>query len=400
MKTPAATPNGDASARPADDEEFELPEPTTMAGRIAEAARGPARKVRNFALVLLAAMIASAPLFYLAGSTAAEGYKALFQGSLGSQYSVGETLVEAIPLFLSGLAVALAFQGGLFNIGVEGQLLVGGLVAGALGTKLNQPAGVHLVICIAGAMVAGALWALIPALLKARRGVHEVITTIMMNYIAFALSRFLVKPDGLLVSQTQPSATELVKPTAELPVILGGTRLHAGLYIAILAGIATWYLLFRTPLGFRIRVVGRNPVAGTFHGFSSSRIIVQTMLISGALGGLAGAVEVLGVFHRYYDAFSPGYGFDAIAVALLGSLNPVGVAVSALFFGILRAGSVALQAVAGVSRDMISVFSALVVAFAAAVPLVDRLLARRKRGPAVVDEGPRVDEPLEEASVE
>jgi ABC-type uncharacterized transport system permease subunit len=371
--------NEDLEARDSERVEEGLPEATTMAGRFMEAASSPARKARNFALVLIAAVIASIPLFYIAGSNPAIGYRSLLEGSLGSKYAIAETFVNAIPLFLSGLAVALAFQGGLFNIGVEGQLLVGGLVAGALGTKLDLPPGIHLFVCIVGGMVAGALWALIPALLKARRGVHEVITTIMMNYIAFALSRFLVKPDGLLVSASQPSATDLVKPTAELPVILGGTRLHAGLWITILAGVATWYLLFRTPLGFRIRVVGRNPVAGRFQGMAPNRIIVQTMLLSGALGGLAGGVEVLGVFHRYYDAFSPGYGFDAIAVALLGSLNPIGVAVSAILFGILRAGSVALQAVAGVSRDMISVFSALVVAFAAAVPLVDRILDRRRR---------------------
>jgi len=386
--------NGHGAVPPVD-EGGPLPEATTMAGRFMEAAAGPARKARNFTLVLVAAMVASIPLFYIAGSNPVVGYRSLFQGSLGSNYSIGETLVETIPLFLSGLAVALAFQGGLFNIGVEGQLLVGGLVAGALGTKLDLPPGIHLFVCIVGGMAAGALWALVPALLKARRGVHEVITTIMMNYIAFALSRFLVKPGGLLVSETQPSATELVRPTAELPRIWGGTRLHAGLWIAMLAGFATWYLLFRTPLGFRIRVIGRNPVAGRFHGIAPNRIIVQTMLLSGALGGLAGGVEVLGVFHRYYDAFSPGYGFDAIAVALLGALNPVGVAMAGVLFGILRAGSTALQAVAGVSRDMISVFSALVVAFAAAVPLVDRIVSRKKGPPADVAPSASLVEPKE-----
>jgi general nucleoside transport system permease protein len=336
------------------------------------------RTSRNFALVILAALVAAIPLFYLAGSNPLIGYRALAQGSLGSRYAVGETLVATMPLFLSGLAVAYAFQGGLFNIGVEGQLLMGGLAAGTLGTKLALPAGVHLAVCLVGGMAAGALWALLPGLLKAWRGAHEVITTIMLNYVAFSVSRYLVKPEGLLVSRSQPSATDLVRPTAELPNLWPGTRLHAGVWVSLLAGVVCWYLLFRTPMGYRLRVAGRNPVAARFHGIRPRRVIVQAMLVSGAFAGLAGAVEVLGVFDRYYDAFSPGYGFDAIAVALLGALNPVGVAVAAVFFGILRAGSTMLQAVGGVSRDLISVFSGLVVGFAAAVPLVDRVLRRRR----------------------
>lgn len=368
-------------------------EATRLAGasrwrELLEDTGGGLRTSRNFALVIVAALIAAIPLFYLAGSNPFVGYHALVQGSVGSRYAVGETLVETMPLFLSGLAVAYAFQGGLFNIGVEGQLLIGGLVAGTLGTKLALPSGIHLAVCILGAMVAGALWALVPGLLKAWRGVHEVITTIMLNYVAFSVSRFFVKPDGLLVSKSQPSATDLVRPTAVLPNVWAGTRLHAGIWVSILAGIFCWYLLFRTPMGYRLRVAGRNPVAARFHGIRPRRLTVQVMLISGAFAGLAGAVEVLGVFHRYYDAFSPGYGFDAIAVALLGALNPIGVAVAGAFFGMLRAGSTMLQAVGGVSRDLISVFSGLVVGFAAAVPLVDRVLRRRRPVPPPATSSP------------
>lgn len=359
---------------------MKLPAASTWPGRVLEALGGPLRNARNFALVIFAALIAGIPLLYLAGSTPLTAYRALFEGSLGSRQAVAETLVATMPLLLGGLAVAIAFQGGLFNVGVEGQLLMGGLVAGSLGTKLSLPVGLHLGIALLAAAVVGALWALVPALLKAVRGVHEVITTIMLNYVAFSISRYLVKPGGLLVSRTQPSATDLVRPSAELPRIWYPTRLHAGIFVAIAAGILAWYLLFRTPLGYRVRVVGRNPVAARFNGISPPRVIVKTMLISGAFAGLAGAVEVLGLHHRYFDQFSPGYGFDAIGVALLGSLNPIGVGVAAFFFGMLRAGSVLLQAVGGVSRDMISVFAGLVVAFAAAVPLVDRLLARGSAG--------------------
>jgi general nucleoside transport system permease protein len=367
--------------------EPQLPVPDTLAGRALEALSGPLRNTRNFAMVLAAAFLAAIPLLYAAGSSPGSAYSALFEGSLGSKGAFAETLVATMPLLFGGLAVALAFQAGLFNIGVEGQLLMGGLVAGTLGTKLDLPTGLHIVAAIAGAMVAGALWALIPALLKAYRGVHEVITTIMLNYVAFSVSRYLVKPGGLLVSQSQPSATDVVKPTAELPRIWAPTRLHAGILVAIAAAGLGWYLLYRTPLGYRLRVVGRNPIAARFAGISPPGTIVRAMLISGALAGLAGANEVLGLHRRYFDQFSPGYGFDAIAVALLGSLNPIGVAVSAFFFGMLRAGSVLLQAAAGVSRDMISAFAGLIIGFAAAVPIVDRILRRRWGGPPV-DSGP------------
>ena len=360
------------------DPDTTLGAPTTWTGRVGDAMGGPLRNARNFTLVLMAALVAGIPLLYAAGSDPLAGYRAVFEGSIGSKQALAETLVSMMPLLLGGLAVAVAFQAGLFNIGVEGQLLMGGLVAGTIGAKLDLPAGIHILVAVAGAMFTGAVWALVPALLKAFRGVHEVITTIMLNYVAFSVSRYLVKPGGLLVSRTQPSATELIAPSAGLPRIWLPTRLHAGIFIALAAVAFMWYLVFRTSLGYRLRVVGRNPVAARFHGISPRRAIVQGMLISGALAGLAGVNEVLGLHRRYFDQFSPGYGFDAIGVALLGSLNPIGVAVAAFFFGMLRSGSVLLQAEAGVSRDMISAFSGLVVGFAAAVPLVDRILGRRR----------------------
>lgn len=358
-----------------------LPRAETGLGKLAETLAGPTRTASSFALTIALALLAAVPILYLADSDPVTAYRALLEGSLGSDRAIGETLLAATPLFLGGLAVAVAFQAGLFNLGVEGQLLMGGLVAGALGAKLDLPAGVHLVVTLGAAMAAGALWALVPALLKALRGVHEVITTIMLNFIAFSVSRYLVSPDGLLVSKTQPAATDPVHESAQLPRIWEPTRLHAGIFVAVAAGLAAWYVLFRTPFGYRLRVVGRNPVAARYMGISPSRTIVKTMLLSGGFAGLAGAVEVLGLHRRYFDAFSPGYGFDAIAVALLGFLNPFGVAVAALFFGMLRAGSVLLQAQAGVSRDMISIISGLVVAFVAATVVLQRVSLRRHGEP-------------------
>lgn len=338
-----------------------------------------AKVALSFIATVGAALVAVIPVLLIAGASPIAAGRALINGSLAGKSPIAETLVSACPLLLAGLAVALAFQAGLFNIGVEGQLVIGGLTAGAIGTKLSLPTGVHLFVAVAGGATAGALWALVPGLLKAFRGVHEVITTIMLNYIAFSVSLFLVSPGGWLVAKTQPSATEKVKSTAELTRIWGDTRLHSGIIVAIVMVAFLWYFLYRSPAGYRFRLVGANPRAAAFNGIRTPVVTVQALCMSGALAGLAGAVEVLGVHRRYFDSFSPGYGFDSIAVALLGMLNPIGVAVAALFFGMLRAGSGRLQIDAGVSRDMITVVSGLVVAFVAGRAALEQVLTDRRR---------------------
>jgi simple sugar transport system permease protein len=358
-------------------------------------------RIGSFAVTIALALLASIPFVYLAGSDLPTTIDALVAGSWGSGTSISETLVQAIPLLITGLAVAIAFQAGLFNIGAEGQLVIGGLAAGIVGASVRMPGPLLCVACLLSGALAGALWALVPALLKAYRGVHEVVTTIMLNYVAFDVSRYLVSPSGPFVSATQPSATDKIPLDARLGVIAPGTRLHAGLLIALaLVAVLAW-LLYRTPAGFRLRLVGINPRAAATLGISVPRTTIAAMLASGGIAGLAGAVQVLGVYGRYYDSFSPGYGYDAIAVALLGALAPVGIAVAALFFGTLGAGAVQLQAVAGISREMVSVVSGLVVAFVAAQPAVLRGLrkARAFRGSAtrrgVLDEAlppPLLDE--------
>ena len=338
-----------------------------------ELARGAGRAVAIFVATVAAALLLAAPLIIAAGSDPITAYRALYEGSLGEQRPLAETLVSMTPLLFGGLAVAIAFQAGLFNIGVEGQLVAGGIAAGIVGVKLSMWAPMHVAVAMLAGAAAGALWALIPAVLKAWRGVHEVITTIMMNFVAFSLSQFLVKPGGALVGEI-PTGTEPIASTAELPRIWSPTRLHLGIVVALAVAVVCWYFIYRTPGGYRFRVVGANPIAARFNGISESRVIVQAMLLSGSLGGLTGAVEVLGTHRRYLDSFSPGYGFDSIAVALLGMLHPVGVAAASFFFGLLRAGSTQLQLEAGISRDMITVISGLVVACVAA-----RLLLTRRR---------------------
>jgi len=343
--------------------------------------RRAAASMVSFAGVVLAALVLATPVVFVAGSDPVEAYGALLRGSLGGQQSLAESLISMTPLLFAGLAVAMAFQAGLFNIGAEGQLVIGGLMAGYVGADLDLPPALHLLVAVLAGFLGGALWAVIPAVLKAWRGVHEVITTIMMNFVAFSVSQYLVKPGGALVSATQPQATDRVASAAELPRIWDPTRLHAGIFLALVVAGLCWYLLYRTPLGFRFRMVGANPTAAGFNGVATKRVIVQALMLSGGLAGLAGAVEVLGVHRRYFDSFSPGYGFDSIAVALLGALNPIGVAVAAAFFGLLRAGSIRLQSEAGLTRDMVTVISGLVVACVAAQPLIRRVRARSRRSP-------------------
>jgi general nucleoside transport system permease protein len=335
----------------------------------------------TFVLTIAAALVASTPLIWIAGSDLWLATSALFGGALGSGPAIAETLVQMVPLLIAGLAVAVAFHASLFNIGVEGQLVFGGLVAGVVGAKLALPPALLMAACIFAGMAGGALFALIPALLKAYRGAHEVVTTIMMNFVAIALAEYSVAPTGPFVAADQPAATDKIPEGARLPIIWDGTRLNAGLLLALLAVVIVLWVLYRTPAGFRLRLMGANQSAARASGVSIERTTIAALLASGGLGGLAGAVQVLGVYGRFYAAFSPGYGFDAIAVALLGALSPVGVIASAFFFAVLHSGSAPLQAVAGISREMVGVVSGLVVAFVAAQPAALRLL-RRLRPPA------------------
>ncbi len=312
------------------------------------------------------------------GSIAA-AFAALFVGSLGSVGAISETLTAGAPLILAGLGVALAFRAGLFNIGAEGQLLLGGLAAVVVGFSFDGlPWFIHLPLALIIGAAVGAGWAAIAGWLKAATGAHEVITTIMLNFIAFRLSDYLLRnPPIQRVGRSDP-ISKSVLPSAELPPILTwldpNLRLHAGIILALLAvGFVSW-LLFRTTIGFEFRAAGLNPDAARYAGMRSSVIIVVVMAISGALCGLAGANQVLGVLQRASPNFSSDIGFDAIAVALLGRSHPVGVLLAGLLFGALEAGGRQMQVDAGVSLDLIGVVQALVIIFIAAPILMRRLL--------------------------
>lgn len=341
-------------------------------------------------LEVLKAWVSHHPRQALAASWAsvARAYRALFEGSLGSAYAISESLITATPYIFAGLAVALGFRAGLFNIGAEGQLYMGALASVWVGySATGLPWALHLPLALVAGAAAGALWAAVAGYLKARTGAHEVVNTIMMNYIAFRLSDWLLngpmkRPGPGGAPGFVPVSPEVL-PTAYLPRLFDPPiRFHAGFFLALAAALAVYALLFHTPLGFEMRTVGANPQAARTAGMNVSRIYVLAMAASGVLAGLAGASQVLGVDHWVGQGFSPGYGFDSIALALLGRSHPGGVVLAALLFGTLRSGATRMQSAAGIPVDIITILQALVIAFVAAPALV-RALFRLRAAPGV-----------------
>lgn len=297
-----------------------------------------------------------------------------------------ESLVASTPYIFGGLAVALGFRAGLFNIGAEGQIFVGAIFSAYVGYSLiGLPSFIHMPLAFLAGALGGAIWGFIPGFLKAKTGGHEVINTIMMNYIAFRLSDWLLSGP-----MKRPESFNPVSPTiqdsAKLYRFFGDPiRFHLGFFIALLVAWFVYWFLFKTKWGFDFRTVGINPHAARYAGMSVVLVTVAAMAFSGALAGLAGANEVLGLNHNLAMAFSSGYGFDAIALALLGNSHPVGVVLASLLFGTLRNGATRMQLVADIPIDIISILQALILAFIAA-PAIIRTIYRLK-APAEGEEG-------------
>jgi general nucleoside transport system permease protein len=310
-----------------------------------------------------------------------DAYEALWRSSLGTEAGIGRTLVEATPLALAGLSVALAFRAGLFNIGASGQLIVGAMFAGWVGFTWDLPAAVHLPLAVVAGFLGGAVWGGIAGVLKARTGAHEVITTIMLNYISLRLLDYALRSDSFQPAGRDDLISKPVAESAQLPeVSFGDVTVHAGLFVALAAAVVVWWLLERSTLGFRLRSVGGNPYAAHYAGMSVAAMYVLAMVLAGGLAGLAGTANIAG---RPSFSLTPGYyyflGFDAIAVALLGRAHPAGVLGAAVLFGALRAGSTGMQAATQVPVDIIVVIQALIILFVAAPALV-RAIYRIKAG--------------------
>lgn len=330
--------------------------------------------------LLLAAALSSIIILALGQNPLHIG-SVMLRGSVGSMRSLANTLEEATPLVFTGLCVAIAMKCGLFNIGGEGQLVVGAFAAAWLGVKLTGLDPVtHVVICLAAAAAVGALWAIIAGVLRARFGAHEVINTIMLNYVAFILTNYFVNLPYFKKPGQIPQ-TEDVLSTALLPrltFIYQYTRLNLGFVLAIAAAIGIYVILERTKLGFEIRSVGLNPVASGASGISVVRNTVIAMAIAGSLAGLAGAERVMGVHKHFVSPFPFGYGFAGIAVALLGRNRPFGVVLAALFFGALASGGAQVDMETQVPRELVTVIQAIVIIFVACEYLVTKMRIGRR----------------------
>jgi simple sugar transport system permease protein len=338
------------------------------------------------ALAILTALIIGGVIMALTTRDASipfAAYRGLLAGMLGSPGAVAETLISSTPYIFTGLAVALAFKGGLFNIGAEGQLALGALATAFVGYSFKMPGLVHLPLALLAGLAAGFLWGAIPGVLKARTGAHEVITTIMLNYLAIQFVQYMLsgpmKAPRTVVPKTPP-----LERSAWLPMLIPSLKLHSGVLLALLASILVWWFLGRTVWGFALRTVGTNAAAARYAGMSVVWNVVMAMAISGALAGLAGAVQVTGVAldttstnhegNRYLGlGFASGYGFDSIAVALLGRGNPFGVIAAALLFGGLRAGAAKMQFDTQVPGEIIAVIQGLILLFVAADAIIRRL---------------------------
>lgn len=369
---------------------------------------------------ILLAFFVSGLLILVRGGNPLEAYAALFTGAFGSPNAIATTMTRLTPLLFTGLAVAFGYRSGFFNIGAEGQLYLGAIAVTWIGTTLtNWPWYLLLPACILSAMLVGALWASIPGILKARRGFNEVLTTLLMNYLALQFFEWVIRVDHVnpavdqkwtfvnwigLKDVTQPfPKSAFIAQAAQLPTLSGVVqspmfsflqgsdfynyivntpayqRFSLSFLIAVAAAVIIYLLLFKTTQGYRCRAVGVNPIAARFMGINIGRTTVTTALISGALAGLAGAMEVMGSQYRVIPGFLVNAGFDGIPVALIGQLHPLGAILSALFFGALRAGANKMQVVAGIPTAMILVIQALAILFAVAGTTIDvRSLLRRK----------------------
>ena len=311
-------------------------------------------------------------------------YSSLLFGAFGGLNPVADTLVAAAPLILGGLAVGLGFKAGLFNIGAQGQFLMGALAAAAVGAAVaEQPTPIAILAAVLAGAAAGAAYGFIPGALKAYTGAHEVVTTIMLNFIAASIIAYVVAgpllAEGFAFARTGPIGN------AELPNIPGTRNLHLGVLLALAAVPIVWWVLWRSTIGFEIRTVGANPNAARYAGMRPSLITITTMAACGLLAGLAGVIEILGVSGFINTSYGTSVGFDAISVALLGRAHPVGILLSAILFGAMRAGAPEMQLDAGIPVEIIDVLQAIILFFLAADILVRRLL-RVRAARAGVDE--------------
>jgi ABC-type uncharacterized transport system permease subunit len=329
-------------------------------------------------LAIVTAFLVGALVLIATGYSPIDVYSAMIMGAFGDVYGVGQTLTQATPIIFTALAFLFSYKSGLFNIGAEGQLIMGGFAAAIVGISFKGlPSPLHILFAILAGALAGGVWGFLPAILKARFGAHEVITTMMFTYIATYLTSYLVnypfKAPGW-VAQTVP-----ITDSAQLPRILPPTQLSASIMVAVAMAVVVYYILQKTTLGYEVRASGLNPSAAENGGINVKKTMVLALILGGALAGIGGAGEILGVHNRFIQGFSPGYGFDGIAVALVGGLNPIGVLLAAILFGALRSGGMLMTRATHVPLDIVVILQALVIIFVAAPHFLRYFVRRRSK---------------------
>ncbi|CDQ19683.1 ABC transporter permease [Halobacillus karajensis] len=330
---------------------------------------------------VLLGLLSGAIIMLIFGYNPVTGFAALWNGAFGDSYFIGETVRQVTPYILSGLAVAFALRSGLLNIGVEGQVFMGWLASVWIGISLDLPMVLHLPLAILAAAVAGAFWGFIPGILKAKLGVHEVIVTIMMNYIALYLSNSIVRnllTDG--ADRTENVAATASLQSSWLAEMTFYSRIHYGFIIALFMAFIMWFIINRTTTGFELRAVGFNQNASKYAGMNVSKNIILAMVISGSFAGLAGAMEGLGTFG--FMSIKSGFtniGFDGIAVALLGANTAVGVILAAFLFGVLKIGALNMPTEAGVPTELVEIIIALIIFFVASSYMIRWIILHFKK---------------------
>ena len=326
-------------------------------------------------IALVMALVVGALVIWAFGSNPIEAYGALWRGAFGTGIAFTVTLGKAVPVMLTGLAVAIAFRCSVFNIGAEGQLLIGAMCAALVGAYVHLPMVLHLPLTILASMVGGMIWAFFPAVLKLKGNVNVVISTIMFNYIAQYLISYLVL--GPFKGPGESPATATIDETAQLPDLLPKPYvLNLGFVLALVAVVAVYIILNRTSLGYEMRAVGFNPNASRTNGINVNRNMFLALLISGALAGLAGGIEVTGSLDKIVNNFSANYGFNGIPVALMAHNNPFAIIFSALLIGAMRSGSAMMQSSAGISKNMVDVIQGLIIVFLCAEHVIRYYIKR------------------------
>ncbi|MCI8476863.1 MAG: ABC transporter permease [Oscillospiraceae bacterium] len=314
-------------------------------------------------LALVLVLVVTGIIIALSGKSPLVAFQSMIKGAFGTKNSVAETMIKTVPLLLAALGLTVCYRTGLTSVGSEGQIIMGGLMATIFGVYAGGlPRLILIPLCFIAGMIGGGLWAAIAGILKAKLGVSEVINTIMLNYIATYFVSFLIDGPMREPPGYYPQSS-LLSDNAALAVILPGTRMHSGVIIAVIGILVVYLLLWKLPLGYQMRAVGNNPIAAKTNGINVARNMVLAMFLSGAFAGLAGSIEIMGMHHRLMNGFSSSYGFDAMAVALLGGLHPIGVTVAAVFFGALRVGANTMQRVLQVPVSLVNVIQGLVILF-------------------------------------